>query len=129
MRGGLADTHQQLFISPDSEQGQRRGRLRLRAAYGREGLWLQRGDAKVLFWSSFPLLLLLLFSLSTTRSNLIYQLCRIGQKRVDATYPMLFRLRHVLRLTHRRVRTQSLQIIRFYVPVFPIYSLGAATNH
>lgn len=51
MRGGFADTHQQLFVFPDSEQGQRRGRLRLRAAYGREGLWLQRGDARGIFFT------------------------------------------------------------------------------
>lgn len=91
-----------------SKQGQRRGRLRLRAAYcwkvydctveikGDCSRWAQRKE-RSLFWSSFPLLQP--FSLHH-EVNLIYQLCSEQPETcVDATYPTLVGVRHVLRLT------------------------------
>lgn len=94
-----------------SKQGQRRGRLRLRAAYcwkvcgwkveikGDCSLWAQR--ERSLFWSSFPLLQP--FSLHH-EVNLIYQLCSEQPETcVDATYPTLVRVRHVLWLTREHV--------------------------
>lgn len=95
-----------------SKQGQRRGRLRLRAAYcckvydckveikGDCSRWAQRKE-RSLFWSSFPLLQP--FS-RHHEVNLIYQLCSEQPETcVDATYPMLVSVRHVLRLTREHV--------------------------